>query len=139
MDAWSSTALHIAECPGSEEDDHVHIFVADVVTYFDIFRLRFIHAAGCGGAGTGDGGIPQGCPPSMVFTVALLLPWCKCLEAIGGIKPQLYADNLKCVSGKSDALLGTARISNQQGKLLLPPKVFFSVHVLPSDISRRAG
>ena len=76
-------------------------------------RLRFKLATGIGEAWTGKGGIPQDCPLSMVFTVALYLPWCRCLEAIGGIKPQLYDDNLKRVSGNADALLDAARISNQ--------------------------
>ena len=34
MDGLCTTALDIEECPGSEEDDHVHIFVADVVKSF---------------------------------------------------------------------------------------------------------
>ena len=51
------------------------------------------------------GGIPQGCPLSMMFIVALYLPWCKCLAAQEGIQPQLYADNIKCVSGDPGLLL----------------------------------
>ena len=39
-------------------------------------RLRFKLAAGLGQPWTGDGGIPQGCPLSMRFIVALYLPWC---------------------------------------------------------------
>ena len=35
MDAWYSTALDIEECLDSDEADHVHIFVADVVKSFD--------------------------------------------------------------------------------------------------------
>ena len=130
------------ECLGSEEDDHVHIFVADVVKYFDTVdrdildcvlgmlglpgwlrhvyfefhadvSLRFKFAAGIGEAWTRDCGLPQGCPLSMIFTVALYLPWCKSLEAIGGIKPHLYVDDSKRVSGNSDALLDAARSSNR--------------------------
>ena len=59
-------------------------------------RLRFKLAVGIGEAWTRDGGIPQRCPLSMVFVVALYLPWCKCLEAIGDIKPQLYAEFEAC-------------------------------------------
>ena len=33
-----------------------------------------------------------------MFIVALYLPWCKYLAAEEGVEPQLYADNLKCVS-----------------------------------------
>ena len=127
MDAWYTTALDMEECPGSEEDDHVQIFVADVVQSFDTadrnildcmsgrlgqpgwfrhvyfefhacFRLRFKLAAGIGEAWrTRDGGIPHSCPLSMVFIVALYL----------------YADNVQRVSSNSDALLDAARISNQ--------------------------
>ena len=35
MDAWFSTTWDIDECVGREEDDHVHIFFADVVKSFD--------------------------------------------------------------------------------------------------------
>ena len=44
-------------------------------------------------------GIPQGCPLSMVFIVALYVPCCRHLE----VKPQLYADN------RPGALFGAAR------------------------------
>ena len=40
---------------------------------------------GGGGGDSGWGGIPQGCPSSMMFIVE-------------GVEPKLYADNLKCVS-----------------------------------------
>ena len=81
----------------------VHIFVADVInsfhtvdrgildyvlsrlglprwfrhTYFEYHakvRLRFKLSCGMGEPWTWDGGIPQGCPLSMVFIVALYLP-----------------------------------------------------------------
>ena len=60
---------------------------------------------------TQDGGIPQGCPLSIMFIVALYLPWCRYLGAQFGVEPQLYADNLKCVSGDPAALLRAARFS----------------------------
>ena len=50
-------------------------------------------------------GIPQGCPLSMMFIVALCLPWCRCLAAHEEVQTQLYADNLECVSGDPDLLL----------------------------------
>ena len=85
-------------------DGHVHLFVADVIKSFDTvdrgvldcalgrlvlpewfrrvycsfhakFRLRFKLAAGLRKAWTRDGGIPQGCLLSMVFIVALYVPW----------------------------------------------------------------
>ena len=103
--------------PGS----HVHLFVADVIKSFDMgflsclglpagFRhahfeyhahvlLRFKLAAGLDAPWTRDEGIPQGCPLSMMFIVALYLPWCRYLAAQVGVQPQLYSDNLKCLSG----------------------------------------
>ena len=68
-------------------------------------------AAGLGQPWTRDGGIPQGCPLSMMFIVALHLPWCRYLGAQFGVEPQLYADNLKCVSGDPAALLRAARFT----------------------------
>ena len=104
----------------------VHVFVADVVKSFDTVDgggisdlvlsslglpawLRHAHfeyscspsvKACCwlGKPWTRDGGIPQGCPLSMMFIVALYLPWCRYLGAWCGVSPKLYADNLKCVS-----------------------------------------
>ena len=35
VDAWYSTAWDVEECLESDEDDHVHIFVADVVKSCD--------------------------------------------------------------------------------------------------------
>ena len=48
----------------------------------------------------------------MVFIVALYLPWCRHLESVQGIKPQLHADNLKCVSSDDDVLLEAAKFTN---------------------------
>ena len=53
----------------------------------------------------GDGGISQGCPLSMVFTVALYVPWCRYLE------PQLYVDNLKCSVQCPRAFFDAARLT----------------------------
>ena len=58
--------------------------------------MRFKLATGLGEPWCRDGGIPQGCPLSMVFIVALYVPWCRHLESLPDVKPQLYADNLKC-------------------------------------------
>ena len=54
----------------------------------------------------------------MVFIVALYLPWCRALESIPGVRPQLYADNLKCVSGSPAALLGAAKFTNMYIRLV---------------------
>ena len=77
-------------------------------------RLRFKLAAGLGEPWTGivvgvEGeGDPQECPLSMMFIVALCLPWCRYLAAQEGVQPQPYADNLKCVSRDPDLLLRAA-------------------------------
>ena len=103
VEAWYTTALDIEEVLCGAADSHVHLFVADVVRSFDTVdrgildrvlrslglpawfrnayfeyhahvRLRFKLASGLGRPWTRDGGIPQGCPLSMMFIVALFLP-----------------------------------------------------------------
>ena len=139
-------------------ESHVHVFVADVVKSFDtvdrgildfvlgrlglpvwfrrayfahhaVVRLRFKLACGFGSPWTRDGGVPHGCPLSMVFIVALYLPWCRALESIPGARPQLNADNLKCVSGSPAALLSAARFTNLNislvGQKAAPKKCVF--------------
>ena len=63
-------------------------------------------------------GIPQGCPLSMMFIVALCLPWCRCLAAHEEVQTQLYADNLECVSGDPDLLLNAARFTTGYVRLV---------------------
>ena len=64
--------------------------------------------------GAGMGGIPQGCPLSMVFIVALCVPWCGGLSLCPSIK--LYADNLMCCSVCPNALFGAARFTVQHAR-----------------------
>ena len=59
-------------------------------------RLRFKLAAGLGEPWYRDGSVPHGCPLSMVFIVALCVPWCRHLGAVPDVEPQLCADNLEC-------------------------------------------
>ena len=128
-------------------DQDVHLLVADVVKSFDTVdrgilnrvlsslglpawfrhvyfehhahvRLRFKLAAGLGEPWTRDGGIPQGCPLSMMFIVALYLPWCRYLGELPDVTPQLYADNLKCVSSNPEQLLRAARITSGYVRLV---------------------
>ena len=125
VEAWFSTALDIEEVLSGTGNDQLHVMVADVIKSFDTVdrsildcalsrlglpdwfrkvyfsfhgqvRLRFKLATGLGEPWCRDGGIPQGCPLSMVFIVALYVPWCRQLESLPDVKPQLYADNLKC-------------------------------------------
>ena len=81
-------------------------------------RLRFKLAAGLGEPWCRDGGIPQGCPLSMVFIVALYVPWCRHLESLPDIKPQLYADNLKCSTAQPRALFESAYFTAKYVRLV---------------------
>ena len=47
----------------------------------------------------------------MVFIVALYVPWCRHLESMPDVKPQLDADNLKCRAERSGALFDSARFT----------------------------
>ena len=147
VEAWFTTALDIEEVLSGIVQGDVHVFVADVVKSFDTVdrgildrvlsglglpgwfrhayfeyhssvRLRFKLAAGLGQPWTRDGGIPQGCPLSMMFIVALYLPWCSYLGSQVGVQPQLYADNLKCVSRDPEVLLGAARFTTGYVRLV---------------------
>ena len=111
VEAWYA-ALDIEEVLTGAADYHVHLFVADVIKSFDTVdrkildrvlsslglpgwfrhayfeyhahvRLRSKLASGLGEPWTRDGWIPQGCPLSMMFIVALYLPWCCRYLAIG--------------------------------------------------------
>ena len=47
----------------------------------------------------------------MVLIVALYVPWCRHLEVTPDVKPQLYADNLKCSAERLGALFDAARFT----------------------------
>ena len=78
-----------------------------------MFGCGFKLASGLGEPWTRNGGIHQGCPLSMMCIVALYLHWCRYLAAQVGVQPQLYADNLKCLSRNPDLLLSAARLTTQ--------------------------
>ena len=80
--------------------------------------MRFKLASGLGKPWIRDGGIPQGCLLSMIFIVALYLPWCRYLAAQVEVHPQLYADNLKCVSRDPVLLLNAARFTTGYVRLV---------------------
>ena len=44
--------------------------------------------------------------------------WCRYLSAQVGVEPQLYADNLKCVSRDPDLLLSAARFTTGYVRLV---------------------
>ena len=137
-EAWFSTALDIEDVLSGTGGDQLHVMVADVIKSFDTVdrsildcalgrlglpdwfrkvyfsfhsqvRLRFKLAAGLGEPWCRDGGVPQGCPLSMNFTVALHVPWCRHLESL----PQLYADNLKCSAARPRAVFESAHFTAQ--------------------------
>ena len=54
----------------------------------------------------------------MMFIVALYLPWCRYLAAHDGVQPQVYADNLKCLSRDPDLLLAAARFTTGYVRLV---------------------
>ena len=54
----------------------------------------------------------------MMFIVALYLPLCWYLGAQEGLQPQLYADNLKCVSRDPGILLRLARFTTKYVRLV---------------------
>ena len=147
-EAWYTSAHDIEEVLTGAADSDVHLFVADVMKSFDAVhrrildwvlsslglpgwcrhvyfeyharvQLRFKLASGLGEPRTRDGGIPQGCPLSMMFIVALYLPWCRYLAAQVGVQPQLYADNLKCVSRDPGSLLHAARFTTGYVRLVV--------------------
>ena len=48
----------------------------------------------------------------------LVPPWCRYLAAQVGVRPQLYADNLKCLSGDPELLLRAARFTSGYVRLV---------------------
>ena len=137
VEAWFSTALDIEDVLSGTGGDQLHVMVADVIKSFDTVdrsvldctlgrlglpdwfrrvyfsfhsqvRLWFKLAAGLGEPWCRDGGILQGCPLSMVFIVALYVPWCRHLESLPDVKPQLFAENLKCSAERPRALFESA-------------------------------
>ena len=119
VEAWYTTALDIEEVLSGVVDSDILLFVGDVIMSFDTVDrsildmvlsslglpawfqhayfqyhshvgLRLRLAAGLGRSWTRDGGIPQGCPLSMMFTVAFFLPRCRFLAAQEEVEPQLY-------------------------------------------------
>ena len=147
VEAWYTSGLEFEEVRTGATDSDLHLFVADAIKSFDTVdrgildrvlsslglpgwfrhayfeyhahvRLRFKLAAGLGEPWTRDGGIPQGCPLSMMFNVALYPPWCRYLSAQVGVQPRLYADNLKCVSRDPDLLLNAARFTTGYVRLV---------------------
>ena len=124
VEAWFSTALDIEEVLSGTGGDQLHVMVADVIKSFDTVDRSIMDCA------LGRLGLPDwfrkvyfsyhsqvrlrlslGCPLSVVFIVALYVPWCRHLEALPAVKPQLYADNLKCSAERPGAFFGSARFT----------------------------
>ena len=54
----------------------------------------------------------------MMFIVALYHPWCRYLDRLPDVSPQLYADNLKCVSSRPEQLLQAAQFTSAYVRLV---------------------
>ena len=54
----------------------------------------------------------------MVYIVALFVPWCRHLESLPYVKPQLYADNLKCSAARPRALFESAHFTAKYVRLV---------------------
>ena len=65
----------------------------------------------------------------MVFIVALYVPWCRHLESLPDIKPQLYADNFKCSTAQPRALFEAAYFTARYVRLVGQASVFFLVRL----------
>ena len=81
-------------------------------------RLRFKLAAGLGEPWCRDGGILQRLSFEYGFIVALYVPWCRHLESLPDIKPQLYADNLKCSAVRPRAFFESAYFTARYVRLV---------------------
>ena len=46
----------------------------------------------------------------------LICPWCRHLEVIPDVKPQLYADNLECSAERPGALFDADRFTSGYGR-----------------------
>ena len=46
-----------------------------------------------------------------MFIVALCVPWCRHLESVPDVKPQLFADDLEFCAECPSALFGSARFT----------------------------
>ena len=140
VEAWFSTALDIEDVLSGTGGDQLHVMVACVIKSFDtvdrsildcalgrlglpdwfrkVFfqkniqvRLRLKLAAGLGEPWCRDGGIHQGCPLRVVFIMALYVLWCRHLESLPDVKPQLEAANLECSAERPGALFDSARFT----------------------------
>ena len=87
-------------------------------SYHSQVRVRFRLDSGLGEPWCRDGGIPQGCPLSLVFIVALNVPWCRHLDSLPDVKPQLYADNLECSAERPRASFESASFTAQYVRLV---------------------
>ena len=65
----------------------------------------------------------------MIFIVALYVPWCRHLDSLPDVEPQLYAVNLKCSAARPRALsllISLLSMSGRLVKMYLLVSVFFS-------------
>ena len=141
VEAWFSTALDIEEVLSGTGGDQLHVMVAEVIKSFDtvdrsildcvlgrlglpdwfgkvyfLFIVRF--ASGLSllldlvSHGVGMV-VFHRAVRSVFFFVALYVPWCCDLDSLPDVKPQLYADNLKCSAERPRALFESARFTSR--------------------------
>ena len=85
--------------------DQLHVMVADVIKSFHTVG-SFLDCA------LGRLGLPDWFRRAYrVFIEALYVPWCRHLESMPDVKPQLLADNLKCSAERPGALFESARFT----------------------------
>ena len=100
VEAWFSTALGIEEVLSGTGGDQLHVMVADVIKSFDTVDRSILDCT------LGRLGLPDWlaglCEP---------LPWCRHLESLPDVKPQLYADNLRCSAARPRALFESAHFT----------------------------
>ena len=62
----------------------------------------------------------------MICIVALYVPWCRHLDSLLDVKPQLYADDLECSAERPRALFESASFTAQYVRSCRLVSVFFS-------------
>ena len=82
-------------------------------------------------------GIAHGFLISMVFMVALYVPWCRHLEGLQGATMQLHADNSKCTSHDADDILLATQYTGAYVKVVGRKLVLASLLLSAPRASRR--
>ena len=134
VEAWFSTALDIEEVLSGTGGDQLHVMVADVIKSFDtvildcalgrlglpdwlIFLLIVRFGLGLSlllvlvNLGVGTVVFHRVVRLVWFSLWPLYVPWCRHLESMPDVKPQLCADNLKCSAERPGALVVSTRFT----------------------------